>query len=86
MGQSCSWPREVAVGARPIGGGLERARLEMTSSFPSVRLPAHEPRSFEYVQVLGDGREAHGEGICQLAHAGLALPEAAQDGAAGRIR
>src|SRR6516165_11597849 len=63
---------ETAVVLEPLGGVLERPRLEPAG--PPLRLAAacDQPGAFQHLQVLRDGRKAHRKGLRELADRGLA--------------
>src|SRR6476646_7765110 len=76
---------EVAIMLRPVGDGGERRGLDAARPPLRVDAPRDEPRTLEHLQGLGDGREAHVEGRCELGHRALARHEAREDRAARRV-
>src|SRR5882724_341084 len=57
---------ETAIVLEPIGGVLERTRLQLAG--PPLRLATagDQPGALQHLQVLGDGGKAHREGLRQL--------------------
>lgn len=51
-----------------------------------MALAGEQPGALQHPEVLGDGRQGHGEGRGQLAHRRLAAGQPLEDGAAGGIR
>ena len=76
---------EAAVVFEPIVDVLERPRLD--AARPPLRLAAARDQAgaLQHLEMLGDRRQAHGEGLGQFRHRGLAQRQPRQDGAAGGI-
>src|SRR2546426_2328310 len=76
---------ETAIVLQPVGGLLERSRLEPAG--PPLRLATARDQTgaLQYLEVLGDGGKAHLEGLGQVRDRRLAPGETSQDRAPGGI-
>src|SRR5215813_441877 len=76
---------EAAVEGGPVGDVLERRRLQ-TAGTP-LRVAAADDQSgpFEHLQVFGDGRQAHVEGLGELGDGRVTRRETGENGAPGRV-
>src|SRR5579872_844829 len=76
---------ETPIVFDPLGGILERARLEPART-PLRLAPARdEPRALQYLEMLGNRGKAHLEGLGEFGDRGLAGREAREDRATSGI-
>src|SRR5688572_15646870 len=76
---------ELAVALHPLGDLAERHRLQPARTRLRLAPARDQPGALQYLEVLGDRRQAHVEGRGQLVHGGLARGQAREDRASGRI-
>lgn len=69
----------------PLGGGLERLRVQAAAAHAAVFLMLDEAGAVEHTQVLGHRGQRHAEGLRQFADGCFAPREAGQDSAAGGV-
>src|SRR5438128_3403304 len=77
---------EVAVVLQPVGGVLERPRLEPAGPPLGLAAARDQAGSLQHLEMLGHGRKAHLEGLGQLRDRSLARGEAGEDRAPCGIR
>src|SRR6185312_3502612 len=76
---------ELAVALQPFIDAHERLRLQLCGAVLRLASAGDEACMLQDLQVFGDGRQAHVEGLRQLVHRGLAQRQAGQNGPAGRV-
>jgi hypothetical protein len=76
---------EGAIALEPIAGILEAAWSDAARAPLRLAAALDEPGALENLEVLGDGRPAHLEGLGKLADRGLAERKASEDRAPRRV-
>jgi hypothetical protein len=74
---------ELSVALEPLRGFLEAICAQPTRSPLRVATALDQSCSLEHLEMLGDCRQAHRQGRCELAHRRLALGKPREDLAAG---
>src|SRR5882724_1304902 len=75
----------AAVVFDPVGDVFQRIGLQPARTPLRLAAALDEPGALEHLQVLGDGGQAHVEGLGDLHHRGLARGEAREDRSPGGI-
>src|SRR5262245_44227377 len=75
----------VAVALEPVGDFAQRCRLQAARTALRVTTARDQPGALEHLDVLRDGRLAHVVRLGELQDGGLALDQAREDRAAGRV-
>ena len=78
--------QSLPVALEPCGRGGERLRLEPARPPLGVAAARDQPGALEDLEMLGDRRLAHGEGLGELGHRRFARAPAAQGSPAGSDR
>src|SRR6185503_13358686 len=76
---------DLAMRLDPGRGVRDRLRLEAAAMDAAVARAAEQPGGLEHLEVLGDRRRRHVEGLAEIADAGLALRQPRDDRTARRV-